>query len=262
MLKIFISVFIVFSISVYSPAQTLRTAADTVTAADGLKYIIISKGSGVKADTGKEVEVNYNWYLTNGKLIGSSIKTGRPFDFVLGKGNVIKGWDEGISLMHAGDHYVFIIPPQLGYGAKGSGRVIPPNATLIYDTYLLNVSDAREQFIDTLFNLTLEKGIDTAIALYKNLYRTERDKYNFKEDQLKILGFKLLLKERRDEAIDVFKLNIAMHPESPDVFNSLGEAYLKYGQNAPALENFKKALAIDPANAVAKYEINKLNGAK
>lgn len=262
MLKIFVSALIVFSFTAASSAQSVKAAADTVTTADGLKYIIISKGSGVKAELGKEVEVNYNWYLTNGTLIGSSIKTGRPYDFVLGEGKVIKGWEEGISLMRAGDHYIFIIPPQLGYGSKGAGRVIPPNSTLIYDTYLMNVDKAKKQFIDTLFNLTLKKGIDTAIALYKNLYRTEREKYNFKEDQLNILGFRLLLKERRDEAIAVFKLNIEMFPKSPGALDSLGEAYLKYGHNALALENFKKALALDPTNAVAKYEINKLNGEK
>lgn len=262
MLKIFIYILIVFSFGAVSSAQTVKTAADTVKTADGLKYIIISKGSGEKADTGKEAEVNYNWYLANGSLIGSSFKSGRPFRFVLGEGKVIKGWDEGISLMRAGGHYVFIIPPQLGYGAKGAGRVIPPNSTLIYDTYLIGVGKAKKQIIDTLFNLTLKKGIDTAIALYKKLYQTGREKYDFREDQLNILGFKLLLKERRDEAIAVFKLNIKMFPESPGALDSLGEAYLKYGHNALALENFKKALALDPANAVAKYEINKLNGAK
>lgn len=158
-LKIFnvISVLLFLVLTSLSFAQSNGTASDTLATASGLKYVILGRGNGAKADTGMEVEINYNWYLTNGRLIGSSFKTGHPYDFVLGKGKVIKGWDEGISYMHAGDHFKFIIPPQLGYGKKGAGDVIPPNAALIYDTYLISVGKAKEQFIDTLFNLTLKK---------------------------------------------------------------------------------------------------------
>jgi len=243
-----------FILSSDTLALTNNISLDTITTSSDLKYIIISKGNGAKADTGMEVEVYYKWYLTNGRLIGSS-SSGVPFDFVLGKGKVIKGWDEGISYMHAGGHYIFIIPPELGYGAKGAGDVIPPKATLIYDTYLVSVTKAKEQFIDTLYNLSLKESVDSAISLYHKLYQTEKDKYNFKEDQLNILGFKLLLKERRDEAFAIFKLNIEMYPQSARAYDSLGEAYLKYGLKSLALDAFEKALQIDPHNAAAESEI-------
>jgi len=231
---------------------------DTVMTSSGLKYVIIERGSGAKADSGKEVEVHYNWYLTNGRLAGSSIKSGHPFDFILGKGKVIKGWDEGISYMHVGDHFEFIIPPRLGYGEKGAGNVIPPIATLIYDTYLISVGEPKEEFVDTLFNLAIEKGVDTAIAVYHDLYRTESGKYNFKEDQLNILGYKLLLKERRDEAMAIFKLNIEMFPKSPIPLDNLGVAYHNLGNDTLALENFEKALRLDPNDKIAKSEIARL----
>ena len=99
--KIFNKIFILFTTVIISSsisfAQDTTAAKDTITTASGLKYIVLKKGNGVKADSGKEVEVHYNWYLTNGRLIGSSIKTGHPYEFVLSKGKVIKGWDEGIS---------------------------------------------------------------------------------------------------------------------------------------------------------------------
>ncbi len=258
--KIFIVIISVIILSSFSNAQ--NAANDTITTPSGLKYIILDRGNGAKADSGKEVEVHYNWYLTNGRLIGSSIKTGHPFDFVLGKGKVIKGWDEGISYMHAGDHFKFIILPKLGYGEKGAGDVIPPNAELIYDTYLINVGKSKEQFIDTLYTLILKNETDTAVAFYHKLYETKRDQYNFNEDQLNILGFKLLVKERKDEAIRMLNLNIEMHPKSPNAYDSLGEAYLRLGNNDLALKNFQKALALDPHNSIAKYEVKKITETK
>ena len=105
----------------------------------GLHYKIIQKGSGVKAEKGKTVSVHYKGQLADGTVFDSSYKRNQPIDFALGVGQVIAGWDEGISLLNVGDKARFVIPSHLGYGAQGAGGVIPPNATLIFDVELMGL---------------------------------------------------------------------------------------------------------------------------
>jgi len=112
---------------------------DTLKTASGLKYIYVNQGTGTKAENGKTVSVHYSGYLMDGKLFDSSIERGEPIQFPLGQGMVIKGWEEGIALMKVGDKMRLVIPSDLGYGARGAGGVIPPNATLIFDVELMDV---------------------------------------------------------------------------------------------------------------------------
>ena len=105
----------------------------------GLRYKIIQKGDGAKAEKGKGVSVHYEGSLLNGQVFDSSYKRNEPIDFQLGIGQVIPGWDEGIALLQVGDKARFAIPSDLAYGAAGAGGVIPPNATLIFDVELMGV---------------------------------------------------------------------------------------------------------------------------
>ena len=105
----------------------------------GLAYKIIKKGIGPKAEVGKTVSVHYTGKLSNGTKFDSSYDRNQPIEFELGRGRVIKGWDEGISLLNVGSKATFIIPPDLAYGARGAGGVIPPNATLIFDVELVEI---------------------------------------------------------------------------------------------------------------------------
>ncbi len=105
----------------------------------GLEYVDEVIGTGSSPTTGQRVTVHYTGYLTDGKKFDSSIDRGQPFTFVIGVGQVLKGWDEGVATMKVGGKRKLIIPPQLGYGARGAGGVIPPNAQLIFDVQLLNV---------------------------------------------------------------------------------------------------------------------------
>tara|TARA_B100000161_G_C33496425_1_gene389519 strand:+ start:33 stop:1022 length:990 start_codon:yes stop_codon:yes gene_type:complete len=105
----------------------------------GLAYKITKKGSGPKAVVGKTVSVHYTGKLTDGKKFDSSYDRNQPIDFPLGEGRVIKGWDEGIALLRVGSKATFIIPPDLAYGTRGAGGVIPPNATLIFEVELVGV---------------------------------------------------------------------------------------------------------------------------
>jgi peptidylprolyl isomerase len=112
----------------------------TTTTASGLKYTELVAGSGDAPAPGAIVSVHYTGTLENGTVFDTSYKRGQPFQFPLGAGRVIKGWDEGIALMKKGGKAVLTIPPELGYGARGAGGVIPPNATLIFQVELVDFS--------------------------------------------------------------------------------------------------------------------------
>jgi FKBP-type peptidyl-prolyl cis-trans isomerase len=105
----------------------------------GLRYQIIQKGSGIQAEKGKKVSVHYQGALENGQVFDSSYKRKQPIEFQLGVGQVIEGWDEGIALLQVGDKARFVIPSYLGYGSRGAGGVIPPDATLVFDVELMDV---------------------------------------------------------------------------------------------------------------------------
>jgi FKBP-type peptidyl-prolyl cis-trans isomerase len=105
----------------------------------GLEYIEVEAGTGAQAEAGKSVSVHYTGKLQDGKVFDSSVSRGESISFKLGVGQVIKGWDEGIALMKVGGKAQLIIPPDLGYGARGAGGVIPPNAILVFDVELVDV---------------------------------------------------------------------------------------------------------------------------
>ena len=110
-----------------------------VTTESGLKYEDLVQGDGAEATAGKLVSVHYTGWLTDGSKFDSSVDRNSPFQFSLGAGMVIRGWDEGVQGMKIGGKRKLTIPPQLGYGERGAGGVIPPNATLVFDVELLEI---------------------------------------------------------------------------------------------------------------------------
>ncbi|MDH4082856.1 MAG: FKBP-type peptidyl-prolyl cis-trans isomerase [Nitrospira sp.] len=116
-----------------------NSAGQEITTSSGLKYIDQVLGTGDVAVAGKTATVHYTGWLENGKKFDSSVDRGQPFPFPLGGGRVIKGWDEGVQGMKVGGKRKLTIPSDLGYGSRGAGGVIPPNATLIFDVELLGV---------------------------------------------------------------------------------------------------------------------------
>lgn len=111
---------------------TTTPKSPAVTTASGLTYIITQNGAGAQLKAGDTVAVHYTGLLTNGQKFDSSLDRGEPISFQLGAGRVIKGWDEALQNLRVGDRATLIIPPAIGYGSRGAGGVIPPDATLIF----------------------------------------------------------------------------------------------------------------------------------
>jgi len=105
----------------------------------GLGYVELAEGKGSTPAPGQTVSVHYTGWLESGKKFDSSVDRGQPLEFPIGRGNVIKGWDEGVGTMKVGGKRKLIIPAALGYGDRGAGGVIPPGATLIFEVELLAV---------------------------------------------------------------------------------------------------------------------------
>lgn len=123
-----------------SAASKTPAAVQWVTTASGLKYHDVVVGKGPQPKPGDDILVNYTGRFTNGKVFDSSLMPGRrPFELHLGRGEVIKGWDEGLSTMHVGGKRKLTIPPALAYGERGYPGVIPPNSTLTFDVELLAI---------------------------------------------------------------------------------------------------------------------------
>ena len=110
------------------------------TTPSGLTYQELTEGTGAEAAKGAQVSVHYTGWLMDGTKFDSSKDRNEPFDFPLGAGQVIKGWDEGVAGMKVGGKRKLTIPPSLGYGARGAGGVIPPNATLVFEVELLGIA--------------------------------------------------------------------------------------------------------------------------
>jgi len=121
------------------PTAPTKVTGEPTKTASGLQYWDIKAGTGAEAKTGHKVKVNYTGWLTNGKMFDSSVGK-QPFEFMLGAGQVIKGWDEGVAGMKIGGKRQLKIPAELAYGSRNVGNgLIPPNSTLIFDVELLEV---------------------------------------------------------------------------------------------------------------------------
>jgi len=224
----------------------------------GLTCIITHHGEGKRPQAGDTVLVHYTGLLANGTAFDSSRERKEPIAFPLGKGAVIKGWDEGIAQLGIGDQALLIIPPHLGYGAKGAGSVIPPNATLIFVVELVDIKGPALSGV--LLKTYQEKGFGALLAHYRELKDTGMGGYYTSESDTNNLGYKLLGLDKVKEAIAIFELNVADYPSSGNAYDSLAEANMKSGNLALAIQQYERSLQLDPKNGNSLEMLKKLKG--
>ena len=140
--RVVVSIFmaVLLAVPAFAAQEAKKEGGKTVTTASGLKYVDVVTGKGAAPTAGKAVKVHYTGTLENGKKFDSSVDRKEPFSFTIGVGQVIQGWDEGVMSMKVGGKRKLIIPAKLGYGERGAGGAIPPNATLLFDVELLDVA--------------------------------------------------------------------------------------------------------------------------
>lgn len=129
-----------FALPLIPAVASAQTEKKMTKTPSGLSYTDVVVGTGASPKAGQRCTVHYTGTLENGTKFDSSRDRNQPFTFTIGQGQVIKGWDEGVSTMKVGGRRNLVIPAELGYGARGAGGVIPPNATLLFDVELLSVS--------------------------------------------------------------------------------------------------------------------------
>jgi len=238
--------------------RTPKVASASVTTPSGLTYLITRKGTGRQPKTGETVVIHYTGTLTSGVKFDSSRDRSGPLAFKLGVGQVIKGWDEGVAKLHVGDQAIMVIPGKLAYGPKGAGDVIPPDATLIFIVEVVDVK--ARSMVDVLSKTLKEKGLEAMVAEFHSLKSVADSDLYVGESDMNGFGYSLLRRKQVNEAIAVLTLNVEAYPQSANVYDSLGEAYLLSGNREKAIENYRKALAIDPTMENAKEVLKKLTG--
>ncbi len=238
--------------------RTPRSTAAAITTPSGLTYLITKKGMGRQPRKGETVILHYTGTLTNGVKFDSSRDRDEPFAFKLGAGQVIKGYDEGLSKLRVGDQAILVIPSNLAYGPKGAGDVIPPDSKLIF---VVEVVDVKARSLrDVLAKTLSDRGIEAMIAEYHRLKSIADPDLYTSESDTNAFGYSLLRRKQVNEAIEVLKLNVESYPQSANVYDSLGEAYMLRGDKEKSIENYRKALAIDPTMESAKQALKKLTG--
>lgn len=239
------------------PAPRPKAAPSAgITSASGLTTVFLHRANGKKPGVGQTVLVHYTGTLVDGTKFDSSLDRKEPIAFALGKGAVIKGWDEGIAQLGIGDKAVLVIPPQLGYGAKGAGNVIPPNATLIFVVELMEVRG--EALSSILLRLISTKGIVPAIAEYRRMKAAGFGDVFVSEGDLNGLGYRLMGQNKLVEAIEILKLVVEAWPQSANAYDSLGEGCARAGDKAEAIKNYERSLELDPNNTNAAEMLKRL----
>ena len=239
-----------------TPAPSPSSSA-AVTTPSGLTYVVTRRGEGRQPQKGETVLVHYTGTLSNGVKFDSSRDRGEPIAFKLGEGRVIKGWDEGVARLRVGDQAVLVIPPALGYGERNVGNgLIPPNSTLIF---VIEVADVKPTTLSELLSRTLkEKGIEAAVAQFRDLKARGAGDVYTNESDLNAWGYRLLAAKQTKEAVEVFKLNVEAYPNSANVYDSLAEGYLALGEKRLAIDNYRKALELDPRMESARKALQTL----
>ena len=232
--------------------------AEPILSPSGVQIEITQTGTGPLPTDGQVVLVHYTGRLTDGTVFDTSRDGDRPFAFTLGKRQVIRGWDEAFRQLPEGSIATLTIPPDLAYGDRASDT-IPANSTLIFDVQFVALKS--ESLADLLKTKIDADGLAAGQTYFAQLASEGFGDAYVSEGQLNSLGYRYLLKDQGAEALAIFQWNVAQFPDSANVYDSQGEAYVKVGDREAALASYRKSLEIDPSNANAEKFIRALESA-
>jgi len=213
--------------------------------ATGLTYLVTKNGSGRRAKSGEVALVRLTGLVQNGVIFRRTPDSADPEPIFLREGSKISGLLEGIELLHAGDSAIFLIPPALGFGVhSGYAGAIPPNSPLIY---FVELTDVKSNSVGQWFrDYVKSSGLNAAVDAYRAQEKMGFPELFHSEGEMNELGYEFLRKASFKEAIQAFRLNVESYPRSANAYDSLGDAYAKSGERDLAIQNYRKALAIDP----------------
>jgi FKBP-type peptidyl-prolyl cis-trans isomerase len=212
----------------------------------GLVCVVTKQGNGRQPKPGEIVVLRSTVILPDGGEFRRPRADGKPVWYWLLPDRQPPGLVEAMTLLHIGDSAVLVLPAPLGYGGNGrSGNpAVPPNSAL---TYIVDILDVKSNDVAAMMLETIEKsGVDAGIKQYRDLQQRGFPNLYTDQDQMDGLGFRLLESGDAEGAIKILELDVEAYPDSAKVYDSLGEAYAKSGDKTRAIENYKKALAIDP----------------
>ncbi len=250
-MKLAIALLAAFAVtaSTISPAQAVQQSPS------GLEVRVTREGTGPIPRPGQVVVAHYVGTLSDGTRFDSSRESGDPIGFTLGRGQVIKGWDEAFARLRVGSTAVLTIPPELAYGAKQRGP-IPPNSTLVFEVELLDVKDGS--LGDTIEQAIEQGGLDVGLGRFAELRAMGFPGLYVDESQLNRVGYKFLKDGKLREAVAVLRLNAGLYPASSNVHDSLGEALAASGQKNAAIAEYRRALKLDPKAENARKMLEQL----
>lgn len=235
---------------------------DTITTTSGLKYFLTQKGEGRAIDSGAIAIQHYTLWLSNGEKLDSSRDREGTFASEYPSKNLIKGYNEALSILKVGDRGIFIMPYYLAYGEKG-GAGIPAKETLMFDIEILATKkESLEKEMNKILYHNYEKDsipkIQQTVKRFQALKEEGFKDTWFNEYAMNSVGYGLMRKGHLSEALQVLLLNSEQYPTSSNVYDSLGEAYMKLGKEELAIFNYKKSLDLNSENKNAVQMLKKL----
>jgi hypothetical protein len=225
------------------PAETdSELNNDTIQTASGLRYVYLKRGEGRKVEKGSMLGTKLSLMVEDSVVWNTHEEPDSLFTFVAGVGGVIKGFDEMALLMREGDNVLAILPDSLAYGDKGTGDVIPPNATLVYDRYeIVSVSEPRKVSIDTLYQIISNEGVEALKAQFEIIV-ADTAIYHAWGDYNDMM---LISKVRRDslynEAFELANYLGTLH-DDPDVLANMGWIRKEQGLIKPAIDTLESIM--------------------
>ena len=243
---ILLSAIALFNIKCSTTGSSATSGADTVFLESGVKYVIMKEGTGAPVEEGTEVATNINLMINTVDDTVWSTYGDIPFAFVAKKTSLIQGFDEVVMYLKKGDRILAVIPPELGYGARGNGPDIPPNALLYFDLSIEDVRPARIPVADLLFKAWEAEGVDGIVSSFDTL-KENMDLYKIDDEEWYNLSVSLADNKAWNDIVEMWDYKLADKPMLGGYYYK-ARAYDSLNQINKAIEVMEEAVRVDSTN--------------